>query len=76
MSQRARLESVHDKIEYGEVTERPKVHASKACEGVTPPRVRISASPPEYKSPQAKLVGFCILREASKRARAKMPELH
>ena len=33
----------------GEVTERPKVHASKACELVTAPRVRISASPPEFQ---------------------------
>jgi hypothetical protein len=31
----------------GEVSERPKEHAWKACVGVTPPRVRIPPSPPQ-----------------------------
>ena len=31
---------------YGEVSERPKEHAWKACVGVTLPRVRIPPSPP------------------------------
>src|SRR6266540_542845 len=33
----------------GGVSERPKEHASKACEGVTPPRVRIPAPPPRTR---------------------------
>ena len=37
----------------GSVSERPKEHASKACEGATPPWVQIPPLPPQNRSPDA-----------------------
>ena len=45
---------------FGEVSERPKEHAWKACVGVTPPRVRIPPSPPsEFRCEPGMELGPC-----------------
>src|SRR5262245_7344681 len=42
----------------GGVSERPKEHASKACEGVTPPRVQIPPPPPLRKPSLSRAEGL------------------
>ena len=44
--ERLKNQSVLTKIENGEMAERFKAHAWKACEGLRPPGVRIPLSPP------------------------------
>ena len=51
--------------DYGEVAEWFNAAVLKTVEGASPPRVRISASPPMKEKRPFEVVFFCIIKKAA-----------